>query len=125
MFGHVAVGVVEGRCPSPFCGMNMDSYSSFLRVCVRDPALFVSCRLSTVALDAKAGVYALVGKLRGEQSGDAVVRDYMFEVDKGWTLEKAEAWVETRMDEAETDEPDEVLNPLEVLARSRRLVFSR
>jgi hypothetical protein len=125
MFGHVAVGVVEGRCPSPFCGMNMDSYSSFLRVCVRDPALFVSCRLSTVALDAKAGVYALVGKLRGEQSGDAVVRDYMFEVAKGWTSEKAEAWVETRMDEAEAEEPAEVLNPLEVLARSRRLVFSR
>ncbi|MBM4400782.1 MAG: DUF2213 domain-containing protein, partial [Crenarchaeota archaeon] len=95
MFGHVAVGVVEGRCPSPFCGMSMDSFGSFLRVCVRDPALFVSCRLSTVALDAKAGVYALVGKLRGEQSGDAVVRDYMFEVAKGWTLEEAEAWVKT------------------------------
>jgi hypothetical protein len=126
MFGHVAVGVVEGRCPSPFCGMNMDSYGSFLRVCVRDPALFVSCRLSTVALDAKAGVYALVGKLRGEQSGDAVVRDYMFEVAKGWTPEKAEGWVKSHMDEAETRESAvEVLNPLEVLARSRKLVFSR
>ena len=126
MFGHVAVGVVEGRCPSPFCGMNMDSYGSFLRVCVRDPALFVSCRLSTVALDSKAGVYAMVGKLRGEQNGDAVVRDYMFEVAKGWTPKKAEGWIKSRMDEAETRESTvEVLNPLEVLARSRRLMFSR
>jgi hypothetical protein len=54
------------------------------------------------------------------------VRDYMFEVAKGWTPEKADAWVKNRMDETETQESTvEALNPLEVLARSRRLVFSR
>ena len=105
MFGHVAIGVVEGRCPSPFCGLQMDSFDGFLRVIVRDPSVF-TCRLSTLAVDAKAGIYALVGKLkskldnRGLASGDAFAREFLFETSKGWTPEKADAWVKEHKDEA-------------------------
>jgi hypothetical protein len=103
MFGHVAVGVPEGRCPSPFCGLQMDRFDGFLRVNVRDPKLF-ACRLSTLAVDAKEGIYALVGKLKknllpsGYADGDAVARDFLFEASNGWTPEKAEAYVKEHAD---------------------------
>jgi hypothetical protein len=134
MFGHVAVGVTEGRCPSPFCGMEMDGFDSFLRVRVRDPGLFVSCRLTTIAKDAKAGVYALVGKLKrnltgsGYAEGDAVVRDFLFDVEKGWTPERADSWVQENADSSDTTsmpcalDARSKLDPQEVLACSRRLL---
>jgi hypothetical protein len=134
MFGHVAVGVTEGRCPSPFCGMEMDGFDSFLRVRVLDPGLFVSCRLTTVAKDAKAGVYALVGKLKrnltdsGYAKGEAVVRDFLFDVEKGWTPERADSWVQENhyssdtMSVPETLDAASKLDPEEVLAKSRRLL---
>ena len=133
MFGHVAVGVPEGRCPSPFCGLQMDSFDGFLRVNVRDPSLF-ACRLSTLAVNAKEGVYALVGKLKknlqpsGYASGDAVVRDFLFEVGKGWTPERADSWVQEHGDSSDTTsmpgglDARSSLDPGEVLARSRRLL---
>lgn len=117
MFGHVAVGIPEGRCPSPFCGMSMDSFDSFLRVTVRDPALF-TCRLTTVLMNAKDGVYALVGKLRknlgvsGWAEGDAVVRDFLFDASKGWTPEKAEAWATEHRDEADAAWSTDYVNNL-------------
>jgi len=135
MFGHVAVGVPEGRCPSPFCGLQMDSFDGFLRVNVRDPGLF-ACRLSTLALDARDGVYALVGKLKrnlkssGFVSGDALERDFLFEVSKGWTLEKAQAWIRANRDCAGfttsihglSGDPRSKLDPFVVLAESHRLL---
>jgi hypothetical protein len=133
MFGHVAVGLPEGRCPSPYCGLQMDSFDGFLRVNVRDPGLF-ACRLSTLAVNAKEGVYALVGKLKknlqpsGYASGDAVARDFLFEVAKGWTPEKADGWVQEHEHQDTTSIPGGSgprgkLVPGEVLARSRRLLF--
>ena len=63
MFGHVAVGIPEGVVLVPFCGLQMDSFDGFFRVNVRDPRL-VCLRLSTLTVNAKDGVYALVGKLK-------------------------------------------------------------
>ncbi len=134
MFGHVAVGVPEGKCPSPFCGLQMDSFDGFLRLNVRDPGLF-ACRLSTLAVNAKDGVYALVGKLKknllpsGYASGDAVERDFLFEASK-WTPERAKDWVDawgkehldtTSMPGA-LDTRSNVLEPELVLARARELL---
>ncbi len=132
MFGHVAVGLVEGRCPGPFCGLQTDSFDGFLRVNVRDKSQF-ACRLSTLTVDAKAGVYALVGKLKrnltasGYASGDAVAREYLFEASKGWTLESAQAWVREHMDMGESvvsDLPRGMVSDSAevVLARSRELL---
>ena len=130
MFGHVAVGVAEGRCPAPFCGLQMDSFDGFLRVNVKDPALF-ACRLSTLAVNAKEGVYALVGKLKqnlmpsGYASGDAIAREYLFDVSKGWTPDKAQAWVKENFDIEDSSnigKSEDALKPSEVLAHSRMLL---
>ncbi len=105
-FGHVAVGVPEGRCPGPYCGFQVDTPEGFLKVNVRDPNLFC-CRLSTLTVNANEGVYALVGKLKqnllasGYAGGDALERDFLFEVSKGWTLEKAASWLNTHKDAAQ------------------------
>ena len=139
MFGHVAVGVPEGRCPSPFVGLQMDSAEGFLQVNVRDPALFTG-RLSTLTVDAEKGVFALVGKLKekmtvkGYSGGAALIRDYLFDSVKGWTPEKAQAWIQEHMDSGEGEDKEEKQDfvgvdlakpdPAEEIQRSRCLIQS-
>ena len=130
MFGHVAAGVPEGRCPSPFCGLGCDSFKvkrlspqvtdKFIRVSIRDPELFVEDSFRTIAVSAKEGVHAVVGKLRSDLLGNAAVQNYAFDMGKGWTLEKANAWVGKHTDSL----PDTAggLSPVEVLAQSRALL---
>lgn len=110
MFGHVAAGVPEGRCPSPFCGMALDSVvirphtdpevtANYVRIRVQDPNLFVEGSFRTIVLSAKEGIHAIIGKLKSDPSGSTVVQNYMFERAKGWTMEKAQAWVSQHKDE--------------------------
>ena len=130
MCHHVAVGVPEGRCPSPYVGL-MDSFNDFLHITVRPEHLFA--RLTTVLVSAKDGVYALVGKLR-QGTRETVTCEYMFDSENGWTKEKAEDWVasqensiEQPVDPLDVTEPEsqERLNAFEVLAKSRKLLCSR
>jgi hypothetical protein len=130
MYHHVAVGVPEGRCPSPYVGL-MDSFSDFLRVNVRPQQLFA--RLTTVLVSAKDGVYALVGKLR-QGTKETVTCELMFDSAKGWTQEKAEAWAKEHKNSAEgeitqsspkSEAKLESLDPVEVLEKSRRILNSR
>ena len=109
MFGHVAAGVPEGRCPSPFCGMNVDSFrphldpevtEKYVRIGVRDPDLFVDNSFRTVVWSADQGIHAVAGKLKSNPSGGTAVQNYMFDLVKDWTMEKAEAWVKEHKDEA-------------------------
>ena len=126
MYHHIAVGVPEGRCPSPYVGM-MGSFNDFLKVNVRPQELF--SRLTTVLVSAKDGVYALVGKLR-QGTKETVTCELMFDAEKGWTQEKAEAWAKEHKNSTERETPKpstkpESLDPFEVLAKSRRLLNSR
>jgi hypothetical protein len=103
MFGHVAAGVPEGRCPSPFCGMAVDSLivqhgdpevtENYVRIRVRDPNLFVDGSFRTIVLSADRGIHAIIGKLKSDPHGSTVIQNYMFELAKGWTMEKAQGWV--------------------------------
>ena len=115
MFGHVAAGVPEGRCPSPFCGMAVDSLfakphkdpevtEKYVRIRVRDPGLFVEGSFRTIVLSAKEGIHAVVGKLKSDPKGATVIQNYMFEVEKEWTMEKAQAWVKEHKDELSLDD---------------------
>lgn len=131
MFHHVAVGIPEGRCPSPYCGI-MDSFDGFLRINVRPAGMF-SCRMVTILLSEKAGIYGLAGKLRNGEKG-TFVQDFMFDISKGWTQETAQAWIKDHKDcvdsadaHTSTDDCAEPfrLDPFEVLADSRRLLNSR
>lgn len=103
MFGHVAAGVPEGRCPSPFCGMAVDSIfakrgdpeetAKFIHIPIRDKALFVQEMDRTITLSASEGIEAVIGKLQSDPSGPTHIQTYLFAKDKGWTMEKAQAWV--------------------------------
>jgi hypothetical protein len=148
MFGHVAAGIPEGRCPSPFCGMALDQIvrraalfplleiesidekqskelmdsqifkdfrsksfyfpkvshkdpevtENYVRIRVRDPGLFVDGSFRTIVLSADQGIHAIIGKLKSDPSGSTVIQNYMFEIAKGWTMEKAQAWVSQHKD---------------------------
>ena len=130
MYHHVAVGVPEGRCPSPYVGL-MDSFNDFLRVTVRPQQMF--SRLTTVLVSAKDGVYALVGKLR-QGTKETVTCELMFDSAKGWTKERAEAWAKLHKNSTEgennqsSSKPElkpKSLDPFEVLEKSRRILNSR
>lgn len=139
MFGHVAAGVPEGRCPSPFCGMSIDSLfakehkdpeetEEFVHIRVKDPDLFVEGKYRTIDIDAKKGIKAVIGKLKTDPDGSTVIQKYIFEKSKDWTIEKAQAWVKENKDAFELDgastqdsqDARSKLDPQVELARSRR-----
>ena len=105
----------------------MDSFNDFLRVTVRPQQLF--SRLTTVLVSAKDGIYALVGKLR-QGTKETLTCELMFDAEKGWTQEKAEAWTKEHKNSTENDIPKpspkpEPLDPFEVLTQSRKIIYSR
>jgi len=141
VFHHIAVGIPEGRCPSPYVGM-MDSYNSyndFLRVSVTPERLF--SRLTTVVVSDKKGIYALVGKLM-HGTKETVTCEYMFDKKMGWTKEKAEAQAKKLSNQANSSKKQMIknssedssknseclekkLDPYEVLEESRKLLGLR
>jgi hypothetical protein len=152
MFGHVAAGVPEGRCPNPYCGMKADALivaprgdseetADYIQVTMCDRALFVESHFRTVEFDAELGVKAVVGKLKSASKDAAVVQKYIFAKAKGWTLQDAEVWAKQHMDSVLPGLPEgsnvrsqgdmvpdcevERLDPFEVLEDSRRLLRSR
>jgi len=132
MFGHVAAGVPEGRCPSPFCGMAVDSLfakphadpevtEKYVRIRVRDPDLFVEGSFRTIVLSAKEGIHAIIGKLKSDPKGATVVQNYMFELEKDWTMEKAKAWVKEHKDSVAHEMTEEELRTkIEELEKQRQ-----
>lgn len=97
LFNHIAVALVEGRCPSPFCGIALDSVSdaNFVQVeiCKAAPGTFPP---RVITLSEKEGILAAVGKR--DPAADAEVLRYLFSKAKGWTLEKAQVWVKEHKD---------------------------
>jgi hypothetical protein len=117
VFHHIAVGIPEGRCPSPYVGM-MDSYNSyndFLRVSVIPQHLF--SRLSTIVVSGKRGIYALVGKLM-QGTKDTVTCEYMFDKKLGWTKEKAEAEAKKLSKKADQTKNQTTQNSLDELPKT-------
>jgi len=139
MFGHVAAGVPEGRCPSPFCGMSVDSLiakphkdpeetEEFVHIRVRDPDLFVEGNYRTIDIDAGKGIKAVIGKLKSDPGGSTVVQKFIFDKSKDWTMDKAQAWVNEHKDSVDRKDPEKPAIPtfdshLE-LERSARLLQS-
>ena len=56
----------------------------------RSPEEFQKDTLKTITLDEKEGVKAVIGKPKGKDAME--IQSYLFEKDKGWTLEKAKEW---------------------------------
>jgi len=133
MFGHVASGVPEGRCPSPFCGMAVDSLfakhgdpevtENYVRIRVRDPDLFVDGSFRTIVLSADQGIHAIIGKLKSDPNGSTVIQNYMFEVAKDWTMEKAQAWVKEHKDSVEAMSIEGIKKKLKDLEKQRTTIM--
>jgi len=123
MFGHVVVGVAEGRCPSPFCGVALDSLlrashadpeetENYVHVPVRDKDQFVDNSFRTITLSEDEGIKAVIGKLKSDPEGSMKVQKFLFDKSKGWTLEKAEAWVKEYRDSMDAEWTTEYINDL-------------
>lgn len=137
MFGHVATGIAEGRCPSPFCGMAVDSLftkphndpevtEKYVRIRIRDPDLFVEGSFRTIVLSAEEGIHAIVGKLKSDPKGSTVIQNYMFELTKDWTMEKAKTWVKEHKDSAAEEMTEEELRAkIEALEKQRQTLVEK
>jgi hypothetical protein len=135
MFGHVAAGVPEGRCPSPFCGMAVDSLfakhadpeetEEFVHIRVRDPADFVDGSFRTIDIDAGKGIKAVIGKLKSDPKGSTVVQKFIFDKDKDWTMEKAEAWVKEHKDSVESMNLESIKKKLKDLENQRTTIMEK
>lgn len=62
----------------------------FIRSGHRDPSEFEPHSLRTITLSEEEGIKAVIGKLEGKATTEVV--SYLFERERGWTLEKAKAW---------------------------------
>jgi hypothetical protein len=70
--------------------MPWENTENHIRSGHRDPDEFQKDTLKTITFDEKEGVKAVVGKPKGKDVME--IQSYLFEKDKGWTLEKAKEW---------------------------------
>lgn len=69
-----------------------ETSTDYIRSGHRSPEEFQQDTLRTIVLSAEEGIKAVVGKPKGKHTME--VQSYLFEVSKGWTLEKAKKWFE-------------------------------
>lgn len=72
--------------------MPWENTEQYIRSGHRDVAEFQTDTLKTITLNEKEGIKAIVGKQKGKHTMEVV--SYLFEKDKGWTMEKAKEWFE-------------------------------
>lgn len=125
LFNHVAVALAEGRCPSPFCGISLDSMSDANYVSVEigksAPGTFPP---RVITLSEKEGILATVGK--SDPAKDAEVLRYLFSKAKGWTLEKAQAWTKEHKDSAAGGLSEKELRAkIEALEKQRQEILDK
>ncbi len=70
--------------------MPWENTEQYIRSGHRDPDKFQKDTLKTITLNEKEGIKAIVGKPKGKHTME--VLSYLFEKDKGWTIEKAQEW---------------------------------
>jgi hypothetical protein len=72
--------------------MPWENTEQYIRSGHRDPEEFQKDTLKTITLNEKEGIKAIVGKPKGKDAME--ILSYLFEKDKGWTVEKAKEWFE-------------------------------
>ena len=72
--------------------MPWENTEQFIRSGHRDPEEFQTDTLKTITLNENEGIKAIIGKPKGKHAME--ILSYMFEKDKGWTIEKAKEWFE-------------------------------
>ena len=124
---HVAAGVPVGRCRSPYCGIAVDSLirkvaldpeetENFIHIPVSGSEDFVQGSFRTIIIDAIKGIMVVVGKLKSDPEGSMHIQCFLFDKSKGWTMEKAQAWIEGQKKTADS--------AVREIGRARRLLES-
>ena len=72
--------------------MPWETTGQYIRSGHRSPDEFQPESLRTIVLSEDEGIRAIVGKPKGKTTME--VQSYLFDLSKGWTLEKAKAWFE-------------------------------
>ena len=72
--------------------MPWENTEQYIRSGHRDPEEFQTGTLKTIPLNEKEGIKAIIGKPKGKDAME--ILSYLFEKDKGWTVEKAKEWFE-------------------------------
>jgi phage head maturation protease len=68
----------------------------YIHVPVRDAGDFIDETFRTIAISKKEGIDAVAGKLKKDgDDGPMTVQKYVFEKAKGWTMKKAQKWVDS------------------------------
>ena len=80
----------------------------FIHYPIRNASDFVQTSFRTITISAREGILAVIGKLKSNPNGSTRIQKYMFEIAKGWTMEKARTWVQAHrhsfsMDVFDTD----------------------
>jgi hypothetical protein len=70
--------------------MPWENTEQFIRSGHKNPAEFQPDTLKTVTLSEKEGIKAVIGKPKGKEAMES--QSYLFDKNKGWTMEKAQAW---------------------------------
>ena len=120
---HVAAGVPVGRCHSPYCGIAVDSLirkvaldpeetENFIHIPVNDAEDFVQTSFRTIDIDADKGIKAVIGKLKSDPEGSTYIQKFLFDKNKDWTMEKAQAWIEEHKKAADAEWTTEYINNL-------------
>lgn len=61
---------------------------------IRNKDDFVQSSFRTITISERQGILAVIGKLKSDPNGPTHIQKYMFEIAKGWTMEKARRWVQ-------------------------------
>jgi hypothetical protein len=69
-----------------------ETTDQYIRSGHRNPDEFKPESLRTITLNENEGIKAVIGKPKGKDTME--VQSYLFELSKGWTLDKAKAWFE-------------------------------
>jgi len=72
--------------------MPWETGDNYIRSGHRSPEEFQADSLRTIVLNEEEGIKAVVGKPKGKHAME--VQSYLFDVSKGWTLDKAKKWFE-------------------------------
>ena len=80
--------------PSPscflVCQLPWDQTQNYIRSGHRNPEDFDPETLKTITLSEEEGIQAVIGKPWNKQSTEVI--SYLFNKEKGWTIEKAKEW---------------------------------
>jgi hypothetical protein len=70
--------------------MTWEETQAFIQSGHKSPSEFQQNTLKTIQLNEKDGVQAIIGKPKGKQTTE--IQTYLFQKNKGWTKQTAEAW---------------------------------